>query len=81
MQPNKHGQITDPGEAHLMAALWEAHRREQEVLEKLLPHINETTQDPRETERDVLRRMFTTPQLDQSDTDALAGMFGDAHGF
>jgi len=24
--------------------------------------------------------MFTTPQLDQSDTDALAGMFGDAHG-
>jgi len=80
MQPNEHGRITDPGEAHLMAAAVEAHLREQEVLDKLLPHINEITQEPGETERDVLTRMFTSPQLDQKATDVIAGMFGDAHG-
>ncbi len=79
-QTNEYGQITDPGEAHLMAAVMEAHLREQEVLDKLLPHLDEITQAPGETERDVLTRMFTSPQLDQESTDAWAGMFGDAHG-
>jgi len=58
--PNERGRITDPGEAHLMAALWEVHRREQEVLAVVAPHSKETTQEPGETERDVLRRTFTT---------------------
>ena len=79
-QRNEYGQITDPGEAHVMAAVMEAHLREQEVLDKLLPHLDETTQEPGETERDVLRRMFTTPEFDQESTDAWAGMFGDEHG-
>ncbi len=73
-QPNEHGRITDPGEAHLMAVLWEAHRREQEVLDTLLPHLDEITQGPGESEREVLRRMFTIGQLDQADADALVFM-------
>jgi len=79
-QTNEYGQITDPGEAHLMAAVVEAAVRQQEMLDKLLPHLDETTQEPGETERDVLRRMFTTPEFDQEGTDAWAGMFGDEHG-
>jgi len=79
-QRNEYGQITDPGEAHLAAAVVEAARRQQEVLDKLLPHLDETTQAPGETERDVLTRMFTSPELDQDATDAWVGMFGDAHG-
>ena len=79
-QTNEHGQITDPGEAHVIAAVVEAARRQQEMLERLLPNINETTQVPGETERDVLRRMFTSPELDQDATNAWAGMFGDEHG-
>jgi len=79
-QTNEHGQITDPGEAHVIAAVVEAARRQQEMLKKLLPNINETTQAPGETERDVLRRMFTSPELDQDATNAWAGMFGDEHG-
>ncbi len=79
-QTNEYGQVTDPGEAHLMAAVWEAHRRQQEMLERLLPHLDETAQAPGETERDVLTRMFTSPELDQESTDAWAGMFGDEHG-
>ncbi len=51
-----------------MAAVMEAHLREQEVLDKLLPHINEITQEPGETERDVLTRMFTSPELGQGAT-------------
>jgi len=79
-QRNEDGHNTDPGEAHVMAAVMEAHLREQEVLDKLLPHLDEITQEPGETEREVLRRMFTTPELDQESTDAWAGMFGDEHG-
>ena len=79
-QRNEYGQITDPGEAHLMAAVVEAARRQQVMLDKLLPHLDETTQAPGETERDVLRRMFTSPELDQDATNAWAGMFGDEHG-
>jgi len=79
-QRNEYGQITDPGEAHVIAAVMEAHLREQEVLDKLLPHLDEITQEPGETERDVLRRMFTSPELDQDATNAWAGMFGDEHG-
>jgi len=79
-QTNEHGQITDPGEAHVIAAVVEAARRQQEMLKKLLPNINETTQAPGETERDVLTRMFTSPELDQDATNAWAGMFGDEHG-
>ncbi len=79
-QTNEYGQITDPGEAHLMAAVVEAHLREQEVLDKLLPHLDEITQEPGETERDVLTRMFTSPELGQGATDVIVGMFGDEHG-
>jgi len=78
-ETNEYGQITDPGEAHLAAAVVEAARRQQELL-RLLPHINEITQEPGETERDVLRRMFTSPELGQGTTDLIAGMFGDEHG-
>jgi len=79
-QTNEYGQITDPGEAHLMAAVVEAAVRQQEMLKRLLPHLDEITQEPGETERDVLRRMFTSPELGQESTDAWAGMFGDEHG-
>ncbi len=79
-QTNEYGQVTDPGEAHLMAAVLEAAVRQQEMLDTLLPHLDEITQASGETERDVLRRMFTTPELDQESTDAWAGMFGDEHG-
>jgi hypothetical protein len=79
-QTNEYGQITDPGEAHLMAAVVEAAVRQQEMLKRLLPHLDEITQEPGETERDVLRRMFTSPELGQGTTDLIAGMFGDEHG-
>jgi len=79
-QTNEYGQITDPGEAHLMAAVVEAAVRQQEMLKRLLPHINEITQEPGETERDVLTRMFTSPEFGQGATDVIVGMFGDEHG-
>lgn len=68
---NEYGQIFDPDEAHLMAAAEEATRREQEVLDTLLPHLDEIAQGPGETEREVLRRMFVIGQLDPCDAVAL----------